>query len=403
MDSGGPAPDAGPKRRRVSPAAAAAARVPETWAFCAGRADDGLSKCRGCRTRIEPGALRVGKIRRGRQQEGGKRELSWFGAACCLGHKDLKDLYSTALLFEFGALEPAEQEAMAVGLERASVTRIDEKQMLSRMLYPNPVCMLSTPAHAATGGPNVMTISWLTPLNNFGLVLLSVNAKRHTAAKLRSCPDFVLNIPAHGLEETVLAIGKHSGAQGDKFAKLSIEACSPGWQPLGDVPPEPEAAAEAPDNPFAALAADDSGSDDGSSSEDAEAAEAAEAASPAAEAASPAAGAGAGVGAADAGEGRQAAAAAAAAGSRGELVAAAAAVAHIVCTVRSMEESAGHWLVRAEMSEAYVQRRYWNGKQLCPRDATVPPFLTFLGSQRFGFVVAEPPAASSQHPPGEAA
>ena len=68
-----------------------------------------------------------------------------------------------------------------------------------------------------------------------------------------------------------------------------------------------------------------------------------------------------------------------------------------------MEESAGHWLVRAEMSEAYVQRRYWNGKQLCPRDATVPPFLTFLGSQRFGFVVAEPPAASSQHPPGEAA
>ena len=152
--------------------------------------------------------------------------------------------------------------------------------------------------------------------------------------------------------------------------------CAPGWQPLvGDVPPEPEAAAEAPDNPFAALAADDSGSDDGSSSEDA-----------------------------DAGEGGQAAAAAAA-GSRGELVAAAAAVAHIVCTVRSMEESAGHWLVHAEMSEAYVQRRYWNGKQLCPRDATVPPFLTFLGSQRFGYVVAEPPAAeppaaSSQHPPG---
>ena len=42
--------------------------------------------------------------------------------------------------------------------------------------------------------------------------------------------------------------------------------CAPGWQPLvGDVPPEPEAAAEAPDNPFAALAADDSGSDDESS------------------------------------------------------------------------------------------------------------------------------------------
>ena len=80
--------------------------------------------------------------------------------------------------------------------------------MLSRLLYPNPVCMLSTPAHMDTGGPNVMTISWLTPLNNFALILLSVNCKRHTAAKLQACPDFVLNIPAHGFEETVGCVQK---------------------------------------------------------------------------------------------------------------------------------------------------------------------------------------------------
>lgn len=70
------------------------------------------------------------------------------------------------------------------------------------------------------------------------------------------------------------------------------------------------------------------------------------------------------------------------------------AVCHIVCKVRAMEEVDGHWLVRAEMAEAFIHRRYWNGKQLCGRDASVPPFLTFLGSQRFGYVVSEPLSVS---------
>jgi hypothetical protein len=79
----------------------------------------------------------------------------------------------------------------------------------------------------------------------------------------------------------------------------------------------------------------------------------------------------------------------------GGLVAIAGAVCHIVCKVRAMEEEDGHWLVRAEMTEAFIQRSYWNGKQLCGRDRSVAPFLTFLGSQRFGYVVAEPPSVAS--------
>lgn len=43
-----------------------------------------------------------------------------------------------------------------------------EKSMLSRVLYPNPVCLLSV--QSATDDPetsaNVMTITWLTPINN---------------------------------------------------------------------------------------------------------------------------------------------------------------------------------------------------------------------------------------------
>lgn len=40
-----------------------------------------------------------------------------------------------------------------------------EKGMLSRVLYPNPVCLLSVWDAAERRG-NVMTITWLTPINN---------------------------------------------------------------------------------------------------------------------------------------------------------------------------------------------------------------------------------------------
>lgn len=40
-----------------------------------------------------------------------------------------------------------------------------EKGMLSRVLYPNPVCLLSV-WDAAQHKRNVMTITWLTPINN---------------------------------------------------------------------------------------------------------------------------------------------------------------------------------------------------------------------------------------------
>jgi flavin reductase (DIM6/NTAB) family NADH-FMN oxidoreductase RutF len=405
----------GTKRKRLvgeaGPADTANA-VPESYEYAASPAEDGRSKCKGCRAKIEIGETRIGRLTKSRQQEGtvGARQLTWYGTECgCIGHKALKDLYSTSQIYGFRALPEDEQTDLEACLAAASITHVKEKQMLSRLLYPNPVCMLTTPAHVSTGRPNVMTISWLTPLNNFGLILLSVNAKRHTASKLQACPDFVLNIPAHGFEETVLAIGKNTGGDGDKFAKLSIEKCAPGWEPLaaagggeddtpeaemddGDAtaaagPPETAAGLSSVQNPFALL-----GQEDESESESESEAEQQEA--------THAKGKDKGKGKGkdkDKAEGKGEDKNSTDPTRSGGLVAIAGAVCHIVCKVRSMTEEDGHWLVHAEMSEAFVQRRYWNGKQLCARDASVPPFLTFLGSQTFGYVVSEPlvvPAAA---------
>lgn len=52
-----------------------------------------------------------------------------------------------------------------------------EKGMLSRMLYPNPVCLLSA-WDAAAAKAFVMTITWLTPINN--QVQLQTNAFLHS-------------------------------------------------------------------------------------------------------------------------------------------------------------------------------------------------------------------------------
>lgn len=132
----------------------------------------------------------------------------------------------------------------------SSFRHIREKQQLSRLLYGNPVCLLTTPKRPALGyhHANAMTISWLTPVDNQGNIFLSINTKRHTAERLmkefsmvendQSIDDnekdayddlespktktkttyFVLNVPIAGQEEMVLRIGGCSGRDVDKFA-----------------------------------------------------------------------------------------------------------------------------------------------------------------------------------------
>jgi flavin reductase (DIM6/NTAB) family NADH-FMN oxidoreductase RutF len=123
-----------------------------------------------------------------------------------------------------------------------SVCEIRDGQMLSRLLYCNPVCILST---SSASLDNVMVISWLTPVDNAGNIFLSMNAKRRTAVLLRDMWEeknanqsplgsvyFVLNIPTFGMEEDILKIGSCSGHKVDKFSDegVNITKCRPGWK-----------------------------------------------------------------------------------------------------------------------------------------------------------------------------
>jgi len=91
-------------------------------------------------------------------------------------------------------------------------------------------------------------------------------------------------------------------------------------------------------------------------------------------------------------------------------------VAHMRCRIDGIVDGGrggglvdeGHGLVAACVCDAYVDRDYWDGRGLfCPkrrsgvdggsgdegvsggRGGTVPPYLTFFGSQTFGYVVPD--------------
>lgn len=63
---------------------------------------------------------------------------------------------------------------------QSAITRIRQKNLMCRLLYPNPVCLL-TVYDPETQRRNVMTITWLTPVDNHGTFVCSINKKRFTA------------------------------------------------------------------------------------------------------------------------------------------------------------------------------------------------------------------------------
>jgi flavin reductase (DIM6/NTAB) family NADH-FMN oxidoreductase RutF len=96
------------------------------------------------------------------------------------------------------------------------------QQQCSRLLYSNPVCMLCTvDSH---GKRNVMTISWLTPTDNLGHFVLSLNRARFTAAHMSTSGNrFVLCIATAAQCAMLLRIGSCSGRDvDDKVAQLEL-------------------------------------------------------------------------------------------------------------------------------------------------------------------------------------
>jgi hypothetical protein len=267
---------------------------------------------------------------------------------------------------------------------------------LSRLLYTNPVCLLCTvdfgkiasdttvldadsiieaiPSDDTSSTPNtpakqnVMVLSWLTPTNNEGRFLFSINKSRYSASFL--APDdgsrnfgveFSLCIPVKGMEDLVLNVGSISGRHCCKFQagpsdgnrgvidsnggelsnrkkkKLKQELLSKhGIRGLIPIPLGCSQTAEC-----------------------------------------------------------------IAMTHHSDLFAIQGTVAHLHCRTYGVTASPAshpscsidgqHLLVLADIIDAYVQPSYWDNKKLlfCPQNTEVPPYLTFFGSQTFGYVTAQ--------------
>jgi len=102
-----------------------------------------------------------------------------------------------------------------------------EGKQWSRLLYPNPVCFLTTTAvndipndnASATVPPpvltqNVMVLSWLTPTNNHGAFMCSINQRRCSASRIVETQQFCLSVPTRDLQQLVLQVGSVSGSWG---------------------------------------------------------------------------------------------------------------------------------------------------------------------------------------------
>ncbi|KAJ3025369.1 UNVERIFIED_CONTAM: hypothetical protein HDU68_007218 [Siphonaria sp. JEL0065] len=244
-----------------------------------------------------------------------------------------------------------------------------DKHMLSRLLYTNPVCLLTTSFETSR---NVMTISWLTPIDNNGHFMCSMNQNRFSATVLHQSNDsstispvgsrFVLNVPTADNAELVLKVGGCSGRDRDKYKHLGIESliCLPG----GQVPPP---------NAFPWIWKDSVSTIETTNTQPTKKSKK---------------------------EKRQ---------DSNEtyiqqgLIGLRNCCAHLVCVVDEVQQKYGHLILFCTIEDGWVKEEYWNGKNFCPRvilssevsvegggegsDGIVSqPYLSFLGSQVFATV-----------------
>ena len=106
-----------------------------------------------------------------------------------------------------------------------------ERHLTSRLLYPNPVCILSTTS--IENKLNLMTCSWLTPIDNMGRFFLSMKKSRYSAKILLESESeervFVLSVTVDGMQSLVLNIGSSSGKETDKIKANNVIMSKFGW------------------------------------------------------------------------------------------------------------------------------------------------------------------------------
>ena len=267
------------------------------------------------------------------------------------------------------------REPYAIGAAAEPIPEIEEYVPLtdpkhfSRLLYANPVSILTT-ADDGRRRHNAMVVSWLTPINNHGVFLMSINKQRFSATLLLQRRSFCLSAAIHGMESVLLAIGRCHGHSIDKFATLGL-AKVPFAAGIADESAGAGAGVAA--NAFSALK---SSSGSGGSGSDG-----------------------------NGGEGADE-------GGEGALpplpdVGVGGAAALMLCEVLSVADSVEcgpgdaeaadscHHIVTARVTSARVSRAHWNGRQFCAARGGASflesrPALSFLGSQTFAYVCAGP-------------
>ena len=238
----------------------------------------------------------------------------------------------------------------------SSWVKLSEGHQFSRLLYPNPVCFLACPT-------NVMVVSWLTATNNNGHFMFSLCKRRHTASLLQPNSKFTLSVPVRGMEELVLDVGGTSGRNGSKFGAATTTVAPVAPDDDHRLEPVVEAAATSPDQrPESKRQKKKRRRHQGWKVPHLEAVplESSPQQQPV-----------------DRGEER--------------LFAIRGTVAHMVCHVQQIVSDtidSDHHLVLATINSAEVHPNYWDQSknQFRPLQEETPPFLTFFGSQRFGYV-----------------
>jgi flavin reductase (DIM6/NTAB) family NADH-FMN oxidoreductase RutF len=90
-----------------------------------------------------------------------------------------------------------------------------------QLLGPGPVIMVST---SHQGKDNVMSMSWHMMVDfDPPLVAFVMDENSHSFEMLKKTKECVINIPTVELIKTVVAVGRCSGSEVDKFEKFKIK------------------------------------------------------------------------------------------------------------------------------------------------------------------------------------